>query len=311
VAYNNIISRSDVQSLIPERVSTEILNNLKNESAALTLFKRVPMSTNTTRMPVLAALPTAYFVNGDTGLKQSTEVNWSNKFLNVEELAAIIPIPEAVLDDTAFDVWGAIRPLIENAIGRALDAAIFLGSNKPASWPSDILTAAVAAGNTVTRGSNLAATGSLAGDISDLFTTVEADGYDVSGVISNVAYKGKLRQARTTQGEQLEEVNSTTAYGVPVMYPMRGLWPSGSGAVEAFAGDFTQGLLGTRQDFTYKILDQAVLTDNTGAIVYNFAQQDMVALRVVFRVAFQIANTINYDQAVDANRYPFAVLKAP
>lgn len=313
--YNNLVSRTSAAALIPEQVSNDLLTGLNNDSAAMTMFRQVRMATNQTRMPILAALPTAYFVNGDTGLKQTTQVDWSNKYLNVEELAAIVPIPEAVLDDVSADIWGTIQPLLRDAIARALDAAIFFGTNKPASWPTAIVTDAVTAGNTVTRGTNAAAAGGIAGDFSDLFATVEADGFDVNGLIANTAYKGRLRQARATTGESLLTAGQTTAtavYGVDVRYPMRGQWPAAaSGAVEAIAGDFTQGILGVRQDITMKILDQAVIQDNTGAIQYNLSQQDMVALRVVFRAAFQIANVLNYDKPTsgDTTRYPFAVLR--
>jgi HK97 family phage major capsid protein len=309
--YNNIISRTDAAALIPEQVSGEMLGNLQNESAALTLFRQIPISTNQTRLPVLSALPTAYFVSGDTGLKQTTEINWANKYLNVEELAAIVPIPEAVMDDATFDVWGATRPLLEQAIGRALDAAVFFGTNKPASWPSDIVTAAVAAGNVVARGTNAAAAGGISADISDLFGTIEADGYDVNGIAANRTYRGMTRDARDANGVRLAEVSPDEWYGERVVYPMRGQWPTGVSAAEVIAGDFSQGVLGVRQDFTYKILDQAVITDAGGLVQYNLAQQDMVALRVVFRVAWQIANTINYDQATEASRYPFGVLRSP
>ncbi len=309
--YNNVISRTDAAAGIPEDVVDVLLKGLVNQSAALTLFRRIPMSRAQTRMPVLAALPTAYFVNGDTGLKQTTEVNWSNKYLNAEELAAIVPIPEAVLDDVDFDAWGSIRPLLEDAIARALDAAIFFGTNKPASWPDAIVTGAVAAGNVIARGTNNAAAGGVAQDISDVFGTVEADGGEVNGIVSNVAYKGRLRGVRSTVGEQLAEVNQRSAYGVDITYPMRGLWPTGASVAELFAGDFSHGIIGLRQDFTYKILDQAVIQDSNGVIQYNLAQQDMVALRVVFRVAYQVDNTINYDQPTEASRYPFGVLRSP
>jgi hypothetical protein len=36
---------------------------------------------------------------------------------------------------------------------------------------------------------------------------------------------------------------------------------------------------------------------------------DMVALRIVFRCAFQTANTLNYDNSNSGTRYPFAVVK--
>jgi HK97 family phage major capsid protein len=308
VSFSNVISRTKDQALVPEVISMEILKGLVNQSVALQLFRQIPMSTNQTRMPVLSALPTAYFINGDTGIKQTTEMAWTNKYLNVEELAAIIPIPENVLDDTKYDVWGAIKPMIEEAIARALDAAIIFGVNKPASWPTEIVTGAVNAGNVKTRGTDASALGGLAGDISDLFATVEADGYDVSGIIASRTYRGLLRSVRSTQGVQLQEVSTTDAYGVTITYPMRGLWPVGSGLTEMIAGDFSQGILGMRSDITYKLLDQAVIQDNTGAIMFNLAQQDMVAMRVTLRVAFQIANTLNYDQPIDANRYPFGVM---
>ncbi|MCA1570314.1 MAG: phage major capsid protein [Chloroflexi bacterium] len=310
--YNNLISRTDAAALIPEDVAATITRGVTQQSAALTLFRNVPMSTAQQRMPVISALPTAYFVNGDTGLKQTTEVNWANKYLNVEELAAIVPIPEAVLDDASFDAWGAIEPLLEEAIGRALDAAIFFGVNKPASWPTDIVAAAVAAGNVVARGANTTgAQGGIAADISDLFATVEADGFDVNGAVANRAYRGRLRDVRDANGVLLTEVSATSLYGVAPSYPMRGLWPTGLSAAELIAGDFTEGILGVRQDFTYKVLDQAVIQDAGGVIQFNLAQQDMVALRVVARYAFQVANIINYDQATEANRYPFAVLRSP
>lgn len=310
--YTNLISRTDAAALIPEEVASEIITKMPEQSAALRLFKRVPMSRNQQRLPVLSVLPIAYWVAGDTGLKQTSEANWANKFLNAEEIACIVPIPEAVLDDTAFDVWGEVRPLMEEAIGRTFDAAIFFGVNKPASFPTDIVTAAVAAGNTVNRGTNAAAAGGVAGDISDVFGTVEADGYDVNGMLAVRSYRGRLRQVRSTIGEKLMEVSPTEAYGVAIAYPMRGLWPTGAGSAEVIAGDFaSQGVVAVRQDITYKVLDQAVIQDNTGAIIYNLAQQDMTALRLTFRVGWQVANLINYDQPVEASRYPAAVLQIP
>lgn len=310
MAYNDLIQRSQTQPLVPEQVSQAILAGAVTQSAALSLFRHLPMSSNQTRMPVLAALPSAYFVNGDTGLKQTTTVEWDNKYLNVEEIAVIVPIPEAVLDDAGFDVFGAVRPLLEEAIGRTLDAAIFFGTNKPASWPDAIVPAATAADNVQARGDHAAEAGGLAADISALFGMIEGDGYDVGAAIANRVYRGLLRDVRDSTGQRLPEVNPTSAYGVPITYPMRGMWPTGAAAAEFIAGDFSQGILGVRQDLTYKILDQAVITDAAGDVQYNLAQQDMVALRVVARFAWQVANVLNRDQPTEADRYPFGIMTA-
>lgn len=315
--YNNLISRTDAAALIPEDEAALITGVVEEQSAARGLFRNVPMSRAQQRIPAVSALPVAYFVNGDTGLKQTTEMGWENKYLNVEEIAAIVPIPEAVLDDTSFDVWGQVRPMLATAIARTLDAAVFFGTNKPASWPDAIAVAAAAAGNTYAAGTNNAAAGGYAQDWSNLFGLIEADGYDVDGVILNRVWRGRLRGIRNSNGDQQNgDVTATqifwvTEAGGRLRYPMRGLWtaPAG-GVVTGIAGDFSQGLIGVRQDITYKILDQAVITDESNSIIFNLAQQDMVAMRIVARYAFAVPNPYNRDQPTEASRYPFGVMTA-
>jgi HK97 family phage major capsid protein len=310
--YNNVITRSDAAALIPEDVAADIIKRLPQTSAALALFRHVTMSRAQQRMPVMAALPVAFFVNGDTGLKQTTEAGWTNQYLNVEEIACIVPVPEAVLDDTAFDIWAETRPFMTEAVGRALDAAVFFGVNKPATWPTALVTAATAAGNVVTRGTATADEGGVMGDVSALFSEVEDDGFDVNGLIAQRTFKGLFRNARATTGQQLdggEGANPATnnVYGVDVTYPLRGLWPTGPDSPEMIAGDFTQGILGIRQDLTWKLLDQAVINDDTGKIIYNLPQQDMLALRVVARFAWTVAETPTPENVAGA--FPFAVMQ--
>ena len=127
----HIISRADAASTIPEEVVTEVIKAAAQTSAALALFRQVNMGTKLATLPVLSALAQAYFVNGDTGLKQTTEMAWSGVTLEAEEIAAIVPVPEAVVDDSASDVWAEVQAGLAEAVGIALDQAVFAGLNKP------------------------------------------------------------------------------------------------------------------------------------------------------------------------------------
>lgn len=319
--YNSLISRGDASALIPEEVTEEIIKGAIQQSATLSMFRRVGMSRKQQRLPVLSALPMAYFVNGDTGLKQTTKTAWENKFLNAEPIACIVPIPEDVLDDSEFDMWGEIEPLLEEAIGRALDAAVFFGQDKPATWPDALITAATTAGNTRSLGTATQAQGGIAEDFNQAMGMVEADGFEVTGVAARTGLRMRIRSARDTTGQQLVDTANGQIYNADLKYLMNGLWPKPSSGtptggtivngVDALVGDFGQGIVAVRKDITWKLLDQAPITDSTGAIILNLAQQDAVAMRVVARFAFQIANPINYENTNAATRHPFAALVTP
>jgi HK97 family phage major capsid protein len=310
-AYDAIISRTDAAPLIPEEVSYDILSRVPEQSVALSTFRTKNMGRKQVRIPVKSALPTAYFRNGDTGLRQTTEIDWTNKYLNAEEVDCIVPIPKTVVADVEMNIWDDVKPDIIEAIGLTIDAAILFGTNKPSSWDAAIAVAAAAASNTVTRTTASQATGGIAKDISDVMAKVEAQGLDVNAFIANRTLRSKFRAARDTTGQKLLDVSPKQIEDIDVKYGAPGTWPSGTGAAELFAGDATQGIIGVRQDLEWQILDQAVIQDNTGAIVYNLAQQGMVALMVTARFAWAVPNPINRTQPTEASRYPFGVLLAP
>jgi HK97 family phage major capsid protein len=308
-----MISRTDAEALIPEEVSREIIQGTAESSAVMRLARRLPdMARSKRRMPVLSVLPTAYFVNGDTGLKQTTEMKWESKYIEAEELAVIVPIPEAVLDDADYDIWGEVKPWTVNALGIAFDQAVIYGVNAPASWPTDVLAAATAAGNTVTIGT-------VGNDIYDdlmeeggVINLVEMDGYMVSGHVADLSMRAKLRGLRADDGQPIfvRSMQDSTRYeldGEPIEFPR-------NGAVDAtkslmISGAFDELVFAMRKDVTYKLLTEAVIQNAAGEIVYNLAQQDMVALRVVMRLGWQVPNPINRIQETESQRYPFAVLE--
>lgn len=320
--FNNMISRTDADALIPQEVSAEILKNVAEKNPLMRLARRLPnMSRAQRRMPVMSALASAYFVSGDTGLKQTSEVDWSNKYLDAEELAVIVPIPEAVLDDSEFDIWAEVRPEIETAIDKAIFQAVVYGTNIPASWTTNLgaaglLAGATAASHVISIASYAdlyeAILGETAGGTSGLIGLIEADGFMSTGHIAHTSMRRKLRNVRTSEGEPifLPSMQVRGQYdldGQPCEFPMDG---SVSATYPLITGQWNQLVYSMRQDITFKILDQAVITDGSGNILYNLAQQDMIALRAVIRLGFALPNPINRMNETEATRFPFAFLTA-
>lgn len=309
--YNSIIDRSGAEALIPEEVSREIIQAVPQQSAIMRLGRKLPnMSRSQRRMPVLSGLITAAFVNGDNGRKQTSSVSWEDVYINAEELAVIVPIPEAVLMDADYDIWGEVQPRIIEAFGVAFDQAVGFGVDAPSDWPDDILTAATAASQAITIGTGADIYEDIMGE-NGVIAKVEEDGYLVNGHMGALSLRAKLRGLRDANGVPIFNriMQGPTQYeldGAPIEFPINGSMIATDALM--FSGDFQQLVYAMRQDVTYKLLDQAVIQDGAGNIIYNLAQQDMVALRAVVRLGWALPNPINRVNQNSATRYPFAVL---
>ena len=299
-----MITRQNAEALFSEDLVAEIIQGVTKQSAALRMFRRLPnMSSNIMRMRVLDALPMAYWVNDstDNGRKQVTNAAWANKYIVPAEIAVIVPIKEDVLDDASIDIWGEIRPRLVEAIGKKIDQAIFVGVDKPSAWRADLLSSIAQAGAYVSQGG-----GTLYSAINDAMVKVEESGYNPTGIVGGVDVKGKFRMMLDTSGQPIK---GTEIDELPKAYIDNGAWDKTK--AQMIVGDFTQAVYSIRQDITYKVLDQAIIQNpSDGEIMYNLAQEDMVALRVVMRLGWEIPNPITALQPDETVRFPFAAIQA-
>lgn len=315
MAFNDMIDRDSAGALMPEDVASEILGTIAEDSVVMNLARRLPdMSRRTRRQPVWTQIPQAFFVNGDTGLKQSTDVGWDNVFIEAEEIACYVVIPDAVADDADYDILTECKPGIVSAVGKAFDQAVIYGIGAPTSWPDPITTGAAESSHVVTLG----AVGDLYDDImgeGGVLSKVEEDGFMPNGHVAALRMRAKLRGLRSPSTDlpifisalMSDGKQSYSLDGEPLLFPRNGaIDPARTLLV---SGDWSQLVYAVRQDLTYKVITEGVISDADGNIIINLPQQDSSALRVVFRVGWALPNPMNLVNQDAATRYPFATLE--
>ena len=258
-----MIQRNNLAGMIPEPVSREIFQGVVEQSAVLKAGRRLPnMTSKTQSINVLDMLPMAYWVEGDTGYKETGGQAWEKKRLY------------------------AVKPRIVEAMGRRIDEAVLFGIGKPSTWRDSIVDTAKAAGNSVTEttGANADLFADIMGE-GGVIAKAEESGYMPTGVMAAVQMRARLR-------------GLTDKNGQPIFI---------SGALMV-VGDFHQLVYSIRQDVTYKVLTEATIVDpGNKQVVYSLAQQDMVALRAVMRLGWEIPNPISSYRETLARYSPFAV----
>lgn len=320
--YNTSITRSNASPLIPEDVFDDIFSSVPQQSVVLRLARRLrDMTSGEARLHVLSALPDVYFV-GEQGrspqtfdeIKQTTSVGWENKYIRAEEMAVIVPIPQSVIDDSKYGIWEQVRPEIVEAISKKIDSAILFGVSGidvPSTWPDGLLVGMPAA-HKITLGG----VGDLYDDIMSVggvISRVEEDGFFVNGHIANLSMRAKLRSLREPNNgrpifnSDMQEEISYSLDGSPLFFPRNG---SLQNEALLISGDWLQVVWSVRQDVDFNVFTQGVITNNASPrqIQFNLMQDDMIALRVTFRMGWQLPNPVNRVNPNNNTRFPFAAL---
>lgn len=312
---------------LPIEYSEEIIRGILGRSKALELGRRLPdMNAKTLKLNVLSNLPVAGWVSKTqtTPNAESTEINrkpistlaWEGVDVVAEEIAVIIPVSINTVED--MENWIDVVPYIsEQAVGafqQVIDSAVFFGTNSPFAAPLGnglVANATTATGAVTWNGQGGTA---FYEAVDKAMEKVETSGFIPNAILGGPSLSSALRQSVTDLGVNVMEQGEIGRLAKHI-----DLTGGFNGNAFAIVGDFNYLVYSIRKNIQVRRLEEATLVDpNTGATLYNLAQQDMFALRFTMRIGFALPNPVNrvsgtlssdgtYIEKGNAS-YPFAVI---
>ena len=313
--------------VLPVEYGREIIRGLLGRSKALELGRRLPdMRGKTYKLNVNSNLPVAGWVKNSqvTPNAEGYEINrkpistyaFQGVDIVAEELAVIVPISENTLadvEDFGIALASEVEEQVIGAFQEAIDSAVFFGVGSPWTDFGGIVAGATTAEATVSW--NGQAGDSFYYAINDAMTLVEQSGYLPNAIIGGPSLNSAFRGSLTNLGVNVTEQGEIGRLARHV--DLTGGFNEGSAF--AIVGDFRYLVYSFREEMTMKLLTESIIQDpNTGSILYNLSQQDMVALRFTMRLGFALPNPVNRVSGVlssdgryiakGSKAYPFALI---
>lgn len=292
---------ADFTGVIPPAFSTTIIEEATQQSAALTLGTRLPMGTRTNEMPIPKTFPKAAWANAPYGSRKPyTTMSLDVMSITAEEIAAVIAIPDTMVEDSSINLWNWCRPRLAEAIAVAVDQAVFFGIDAPASFPAGGISGAA---QTADAGVDVVDT------VNNAMSLVEVQGLNVTGQTADIGVRGLLRSVRDATGAFLLGTTQAatgpiqTIYGIPASFVP--LDPDGD--FNYVAGAFNNLIIGVRQDIRYQMDSSGVLVDDDGRVIINAFQDNVTLLKVWARFGMAIVKPVTVRTPNGA--VPFAMAK--
>lgn len=268
--------KDNLSGAVPTEISKSLIKNLVNQSIAFAICRHETMSSDKKVLPMLTDEGTAHWVG--EGEKIDTSIpSFEYPTLYAKKLAVIIPFTKEKLNDSVISVIGELKSAIKDAFVKAIDKAVFFGTNSP--FETNILTEA-SKSNAIER------TDKIDIDISNAMAKVEESDLPVNAIVSHNGMKNTMRTLRDASGNALVVTGGATGsqiYNTSIFYPANKSWDKSK--ADILLGDFNRAVIGTREGINYEILKEATVGE------INLAEQDLVAIKCTMRLGFVVADS--------------------
>jgi len=234
----------------------------------------------------------------EAGPKVATGAEYAQVTLDMVKGAAIVMYTQELIEDAQEDPTVLINNdvrsafadwLDSNALGRTSSGQIVGAFNSELSETSQT--------------TEIGTTGdALAKSISAAMALIEGNGYNPTGAILSWTAKANLRDARTTGDASIPLYSGGVQggfvqpdpelFGIPLRFTtnLQAMGAPAAGRVIGVVGDFSQAVLGIRQDIQVDFSDQA--TVDVGGTLHHMWQQNKVGSRWEARMGF-VAHDLN------------------
>lgn len=280
--------------LLPQNFGPTLQRGIDRQSAVAGLATVRRLSANKERYAEYVGRPVAAFV-AEGAAKGATGAEFAEVTLDIKKIAAIVMYTEELLADAREDPTVLVNQDVRAAFADLIDSHA-LGRNASGVVTGQFNSELSETTQTVELGTGGDA---LAVAVSSAMGTIEGNGYMPNGIILANDGRTHLRNARNavettvpvySPGFQREP---DSLYGLSIRYTTNLQTFAGSataGRVVGIVGDFSQAILGIRNDVTVSTSNQATI--DVGGTLHNLFQQNKVAVRWEARVGF-VAHDLN------------------
>jgi HK97 family phage major capsid protein len=311
-----IQSRTNMALAIPPDKQYDVANNIYEDSAILQLADVRRMTSAVQDVITSGSWTFGSGANApapvaEAGYKPVADAALGSYQLVAQKMAVFVIVSEELLAESAVDLISYYQEGITQQFSKYIDVFALTGGGPFGT--ENLIAAATANGvgphNQILTGTTAAPTGVL-DKVTAAFNSVEADDFQPNGWLMGRPFKGFLRALNDSTGrpllaESFQGDVPDTMWGENVYYLGRGVFPTGNNATRAVVGDFSQYVIGIRDDLTFSLHNEGTISlDITDATTrantqVNLLQQNLVALRAEMRLGAKIINNAAFAKVVN------------